>query len=132
MRLGQPKNKSRRATTPIILMFPENFSLNSIILNACKQHGFYPTIACADQPMAPLSRHGVTTYGDRASSSILYRHLTDFICSSATRKTKYSMALSHGLEKIFLFSPAVQAWLSIVRQHFQHIKPNVEIAIQNR
>ena len=27
-------------------MFPENFSLNSIILDACKQHGFNPTIAC--------------------------------------------------------------------------------------
>ena len=67
------KNKSRRATTPIILMFPENFSLNSIILDACKQHGFtQPLLAVPAN--GTFGRHGATTYGNRASSSILYRH----------------------------------------------------------
>ena len=68
------KNKSRRATTPIIFNVPREFSLNSIILDACKQHGFYPTIACRTSQWHLLARHGATTYGNRASSSILYRH----------------------------------------------------------
>jgi hypothetical protein len=51
---------------------------------------FLPNHCVPDQPMAPLSRHGVTTYGDRASSSILYfkekfsgNIKNDWCCSSS-------------------------------------------------
>ncbi len=61
------------------LMFPENFSLNSIILDACKQHGFYPTIACRTSQWhlladMVLQRMGIWV---RFFPSILYRHALD-------------------------------------------------------
>ena len=124
MQLGQPaKNKSRRATTPIILMFPENFSLNSIILDACKQHGF-------TQPLLAVPANGTSwqtwfynVWELRFSLNIIPTCLTRLYLQQCHSKTKYSVALSHGLKKNLPVSPAVQAWLSIVRQHFQHIKP---------
>ena len=124
MQLGQPaKNKSRRATTPIILMFPENFSLNSIILDACKQHGF-------TQPLHAVPANGTfwqtwcyNVWESRFFLNIIQTCLTQLYLQQCHSKTKYSVALSDGLEKNLPVSPAVQAWLSIVRQHFQHIKP---------
>ena len=117
------KNKSRRATTPIILMFPENFSLNSIILDACKQHGF-------TQPLLAVPANGISwqtwcynVWESRFFLNIIQTCLTRLYLQQCHSKTKYSVALSHGLEKNLPVSPAVQAWLSIVRQHFQHIKP---------
>ena len=122
------KNKSRRATTPIILMFPENFSLNSIILNACKQHGFYPTIACRTSQWHLLADMVL----QRMGIALLPQYYTDMLdrlyLQQCHSKTKYSMALSHGLEKIFLFHQQYKLGLALSVNIFSTLSPNVEIA----
>ncbi|MEJ7881996.1 LysR substrate-binding domain-containing protein [Acinetobacter baumannii] len=106
------------------LMFPENFSLNSIILDACKQHGFYPTIACRTSQWHLLADMAL----QRMGIALLPQYYTDMLDPSLfaavpLEKPNIQWHLVMAWKKNLPVSPAVQAWLSIVRQHFQHIKP---------
>lgn len=74
--------------------------------------------------MAPFGRHGATTYGNCASPQY-YTDMLDPTLFAAVplEKPNIQWHLVMAWKKNLPVSPAVQAWLSIVRQHFQHIKP---------
>ncbi len=106
------------------LMFPENFSLNSIILDACKQHGFYPTIACRTSQWHLLADMVL----QRMGIALLPQYYTDMLdpnlfAAVPLEKPNIQWHLVMAWKKNLPVSPAVQAWLNIVRQHFQHIRP---------
>ena len=106
------------------LMFTENFSLNSIILDACKQRGFYPTIACRTSQWHLLADMVL----QRMGIALLPQYYTDMLdptlfAAVPLEKPNIQWHLVMAWKKNLPVSPAVQAWLSIVHQHFQHIKP---------
>lgn len=109
------------------LMFPENFSLNSIILEACQQHGFYPTIACRTSQWNLLADMVL----QRMGIALLPQYYTDMLdpqlfAAIPLEKPNIQWHLAMAWKKNLPVSPAVQAWLSVIHQHFQKIKPTLE------
>ncbi|WP_335953322.1 LysR family transcriptional regulator [Acinetobacter higginsii] len=109
------------------LMFPENFSLNSIILDACQQHGFYPTIACRTSQWNLLADMVL----QRMGIALLPKYYTDMLdpqlfAAIPLEKPNIQWHLAMAWKKNLPVSPAVQAWLSVIHQHFQKIRPKLE------
>ncbi|ENX58035.1 MULTISPECIES: LysR family transcriptional regulator [Acinetobacter] len=109
------------------LMFPENFSLNSIILDACQQHGFYPTIACRTSQWNLLADMVL----QRMGIALLPQYYTDMLdpqlfAAIPLEKPNIQWHLAMAWKKNLPVSPAVQAWLSVIHQHFQKIRPKLE------
>lgn len=109
------------------LMFPENFSLNSIILEACQQHGFYPTIACRTSQWNLLADMVL----QRMGIALLPQYYTDMLdpqlfAAIPLEKPNIQWHLAMAWKKNLPVSPAVQAWLSVIHQHFQKIRPKLE------
>ncbi|MCH7340203.1 LysR family transcriptional regulator [Acinetobacter higginsii] len=109
------------------LMFPENFSLNSIILDACQQHGFYPTIACRTSQWNLLADMVL----QRMGIALLPQYYTDMLdpqlfAAIPLEKPNIQWNLAMAWKKNLPVSPAVQAWLSVIHQHFQKIRPKLE------
>ncbi|ENX13064.1 hypothetical protein F895_02792 [Acinetobacter sp. CIP 64.2] len=108
------------------LMFPENFSLNRIILDACQQHGFYPSIACRTSQWNLLADMVL----QRMGIALLPKYYTDMLDSKLfaaipLEKPNIQWHLAMAWKKSLPISPAVQAWLDIIRQHFQNIRPEM-------
>lgn len=109
------------------LMFPENFSLNRIILDACQQHGFYPTIACRTSQWNLLA----DMVQQRMGIALLPQYYTDMLdpdlfAAIPLEKPNIQWHLAMAWKKNLPVSPAVQAWLNVIRQHFQMIKSNID------
>jgi DNA-binding transcriptional LysR family regulator len=105
------------------LMFPENFSLNHIILNTCQQHGFYPTIACRTSQWNLLADMVL----QRMGIALLPQYYTDMLdtdlfAAIPLENPKIHWHLAMAWKKNFPMSPAVQAWLNVIRDHFQAIQ----------
>lgn len=106
------------------LMFPENFSLNSIILDACQQYGFYPSIACRTSQWNLLADMVL----QRMGIALLPRYYTDMLdpnlfAAIPLEKPNIQWHLVMAWKQNLPISPAVQAWLEVIRQHFQTIQP---------
>ena len=104
------------------LMFPENFSLNRIILDACQQHGFYPTIACRTSQWNLLADMVL----QRMGIALLPQYYTDMLdpelfAAIPLEKPNIQWHLAMAWKKNLPVSPAVQAWLNVIDQHFQVI-----------
>lgn len=109
------------------LMFPENFSLNRIILDACQQHGFYPTIACRTSQWNLLADMVL----QRMGIALLPQYYTDMLdpelfAAIPLEKPNIQWHLVMAWKKNLPVSPAVQAWLNVIRQHFQLIKSKID------
>lgn len=109
------------------LMFPENFSLNRIILDACQQHGFYPTIACRTSQWNLLADMVL----QRMGIALLPQYYTDMLdpelfAAIPLEKPNIQWHLVMAWKKNLPLSPAVQAWLNVIRQHFQLIKSKID------
>ncbi|MGE8643910.1 LysR substrate-binding domain-containing protein [Acinetobacter vivianii] len=106
------------------LMFPENFSLNRIILDACQQHGFYPSIACRTSQWNLLADMVL----QRMGIALLPQYYTDMLdpelfAAIPLEKPNIQWHLAMAWKKNLPVSPAVQAWLNVIDQHFQVIHP---------
>lgn len=104
------------------LMFPENFSLNRIILDACQQHGFYPSIACRTSQWSLLADMVL----QRMGIALLPQYYTDMLdpelfAAIPLEKPNIQWHLAMAWKKNLPVSPAVQAWLNVIDQHFQVI-----------
>lgn len=104
------------------LMFPENFSLNRIILDACQQHGFYPSIACRTSQWNLLADMVL----QRMGIALLPQYYTDMLdpelfAAIPLEKPNSQWHLAMAWKKNLPVSPAVQAWLNVIDQHFQVI-----------
>lgn len=104
------------------LMFPENFSLNRIILDACQQHGFYPSIACRTSQWNLLADMVL----QRMGIALLPQYYTDMLdpelfAAIPLEKPNIQWHLAMAWKKNLPVSPAVQAWLNVIDQHFQVI-----------
>jgi len=104
------------------LMFPENFSLNRIILDACQQHGFYPSIACRTSQWNLLADMVL----QRMGIALLPQYYTDMLdpdlfAAIPLEKPNIQWHLAMAWKKNLPISPAVQAWLNVIDQHFQEI-----------
>lgn len=104
------------------LMFPENFSLNRIILDACQQHGFYPSIACRTSQWNLLADMVL----QRMGIALLPQYYTDMLdpelfAAIPLEKPNIQWHLAMAWKKNLPVSPAVQAWLNVIDQHFQEI-----------
>ncbi|KYQ82813.1 hypothetical protein AWW72_16850 [Acinetobacter sp. NRRL B-65365] len=104
------------------LMFPENFSLNRIILDACQQRGFYPTIACRTSQWNLLADMVL----QRMGIALLPQYYTDMLdpdlfAAIPLEKPNIQWHLAMAWKKNLPVSPAVQAWLNVIDQHFQEI-----------
>ncbi|WP_152607830.1 LysR family transcriptional regulator [Acinetobacter sp. A47] len=104
------------------LMFPENFSLNRIILDACEQHGFYPSIACRTSQWNLLADMVL----QRMGIALLPQYYTDMLdpdlfAAIPLEKPNIQWHLAMAWKKNLPVSPAVQAWLHVIDQHFQTI-----------
>lgn len=104
------------------LMFPENFSLNRIILDACEQHGFYPSIACRTSQWNLLADMVL----QRMGIALLPQYYTDMLdpdlfAAIPLEKPNIQWHLAMAWKKNLPVSPAVQAWLHVIHQHFQTI-----------
>lgn len=104
------------------LMFPENFSLNRIILDACQQRGFYPTIACRTSQWNLLADMVL----QRMGIALLPQYYTDMLdpelfAAIPLEKPNIQWHLAMAWKKNLPVSPAVQAWLNVIDQHFQVI-----------
>lgn len=104
------------------LMFPENFSLNRIILDACEQHGFYPSIACRTSQWNLLADMVL----QRMGIALLPQYYTDMLdpdlfAAIPLEKPNIQWHLAMAWKKNLPISPAVQAWLHVIDQHFQTI-----------
>lgn len=102
------------------LMFPENFSLNRIILDACEQHGFYPSIACRTSQWNLLADMVL----QRMGIALLPQYYTDMLdpdlfAAIPLEKPNIQWHLAMAWKKNLPISPAVQAWLHVIDQHFQ-------------
>lgn len=102
------------------LMFPENFSLNRIILDACEQHGFYPSIACRTSQWNLLADMVL----QRMGIALLPQYYTDMLdpdlfAAIPLEKPNIQWHLAMAWKKNLSVSPAVQAWLHVIDQHFQ-------------
>lgn len=102
------------------LMFPENFSLNRIILDACEQHGFYPSIACRTSQWNLLADMVL----QRMGIALLPQYYTDMLdpdlfAAIPLEKPNIQWHLAMAWKKNLPVSPAVQAWLHVIDQHFQ-------------
>lgn len=109
------------------LMFPENFSLNRIILDACQQHGFYPTIACRTSQWNLLADMVL----QRMGIALLPQYYTDMLdpelfAAIPLEKPNIQWHLAMAWKKNLPVSPAVQAWLAVIHQHFQLIKSKID------
>ncbi|ENW81682.1 hypothetical protein F909_01366 [Acinetobacter sp. ANC 3929] len=109
------------------LMFPENFSLNRIILDACQQHGFYPSIACRTSQWNLLADMVL----QRMGIALLPQYYTDMLdpdlfAAIPLEKPNIQWHLVMAWKKNLPVSPAVQAWLNVIRQHFQLIKSKID------
>lgn len=109
------------------LMFPENFSLNSIILDACQQHGFYPSIACRTSQWNLLADMVL----QRMGIALLPQYYTDMLdptlfAAIPLEKPNIQWHLAMAWKKNLPVSPAVRAWLDVIHQHFQKIKSTLE------
>ncbi|WP_343594851.1 LysR family transcriptional regulator [Acinetobacter sp.] len=105
------------------LMFPENFSLNKIILDACQHHGFYPNIACRSSQWNLLA----DMVQQRMGIALLPRYYTDMLdpnlfVAIPLENPQIPWHLVMAWKKNLTPSPAVQAWLTVVREHFKTIK----------
>lgn len=101
------------------LMFPENFSLNHIILDACQQYSFYPTIACRTSQWNLLADMVL----QRMGIALLPQYYTDMLdpdlfAAIPLEKPNIQWHLAMAWKKNMPLSPAVQAWLNVIRQHF--------------
>jgi len=108
------------------LMFPENFSLNRIILDACQQHGFYPSIACRTSQWNLLADMVL----QRMGIALLPQYYTDMLdpdlfAAIPLEKPNIQWHLAMAWKKNLPISPAVQAWLAVIHQHFQLIKSKI-------
>ncbi|EYT22887.1 LysR family transcriptional regulator [Acinetobacter sp. 1000160] len=102
------------------LMFPENFSLNRIILDACEQHGFSPSIACRTSQWNLLADMVL----QRMGIALLPQYYTDMLdpdlfAAIPLEKPNIQWHLAMAWKKNLPVSPAVQAWLHVIDQHFQ-------------
>ena len=109
------------------LMFPENFSLNRIILDACQQHGFYPSIACRTSQWNLLADMVL----QRMGIALLPQYYTDMLdpelfAAIPLEKPNIQWHLAMAWKKNLLVSPAVQAWIAVIHQHFQSIKSKID------
>ncbi|ENX42006.1 LysR family transcriptional regulator [Acinetobacter sp. NIPH 2100] len=109
------------------LMFPENFSLNRIILDACQQHGFYPSIACRTSQWNLLADMVL----QRMGIALLPQYYTDMLdpelfAAIPLEKPNIQWHLAMAWKKNLPVSPAVQAWLNVIREHFQLIKSKID------
>ncbi|MCH7394007.1 LysR substrate-binding domain-containing protein [Acinetobacter dispersus] len=109
------------------LMFPENFSLNRIILDACQQHGFYPSIACRTSQWNLLADMVL----QRMGIALLPQYYTDMLdpelfAAIPLEKPNIQWHLAMAWKKNLRVSPAVQAWLTVIHQHFQSIKSKID------
>ncbi|MCH7382637.1 LysR substrate-binding domain-containing protein [Acinetobacter dispersus] len=109
------------------LMFPENFSLNRIILDACQQHGFYPSIACRTSQWNLLADMVL----QRMGIALLPQYYTDMLdpdlfAAIPLEKPNIQWHLAMAWKKNLPVSPAVQAWLNVIDQHFQLIKSKID------
>ncbi len=109
------------------LMFPENFSLNRIILDACQQHGFYPSIACRTSQWNLLADMVL----QRMGIALLPQYYTDMLdpdlfAAIPLERPNIQWHLAMAWKKNLPISPAVQAWLAIIHQHFQLIKSKID------
>ncbi|WP_155757464.1 LysR family transcriptional regulator [Acinetobacter dispersus] len=109
------------------LMFPENFSLNRIILDACQQHGFYPSIACRTSQWNLLADMVL----QRMGIALLPQYYTDMLdpelfAAIPLEKPNIQWHLAMAWKKNLPVSPAVQAWLTVIHQHFQSIKSKID------
>lgn len=109
------------------LMFPENFSLNRIILDACQQHGFYPTIACRTSQWNLLADMVL----QRMGIALLPQYYTDMLdpdlfAAIPLERPNIQWHLAMAWKKNLPISPAVQAWLAVIHQHFQLIKSKID------
>ncbi|MFT4021395.1 MAG: LysR family transcriptional regulator [Acinetobacter sp.] len=105
------------------LMFPENFSLNSIILNACQQHGFHPNIACRTSQWNLLA----DMVFQRMGIALLPQYYTDMLdpnlfSAIPLQQPNIQWHLVMAWKKNYTRSPAVEAWLNVVKQHFQTLR----------
>lgn len=106
------------------LMFPENFSLNQIILDACQHHGFYPNIVCRSSQWNLLA----DMVQQRMGIALLPSYYTSMLDSNLfvaipLENPKIPWHLVMAWKKSSILSPAVQAWLQVVRHHFKNMKP---------
>ncbi|MEB3766487.1 LysR family transcriptional regulator [Acinetobacter sp. MD2] len=102
------------------LMFPENFSLNQIILDACYQHGFKPNIICRSSQWSLLA----DMVQQRMGIALLPSYYTNMLdpklfAAIPLENPNIPWHLVMAWKKNSLKSPAVQAWLNIIRQHFK-------------
>lgn len=109
------------------LMFPENFSLNRIILDACQQHGFYPTIVCRTSQWNLLADMVL----QRMGIALLPQYYTDMLdpdlfAAIPLERPNIQWHLAMAWKKNLPISPAVQAWLAVIHQHFQLIKSKID------
>ncbi|WP_151716193.1 LysR family transcriptional regulator [Acinetobacter sp. TUM15071] len=109
------------------LMFPENFSLNRIILDACQQHGFYPSIACRTSQWNLLADMVL----QRMGIALLPQYYTDMLdpdlfAAIPLERPNIQWHLAMAWKKNLPISPAVQAWLAVIHQHFQLIKSKID------
>lgn len=98
------------------LMFQENFSLNDIILNACRQQGFEPSIVCRTSQWTLL----VDMVDQRLGITLLPKYYTDqldpnkFIAIELAQPN-LRWNLSFAWKKNSYLSPALQQCIKIIK-----------------
>lgn len=107
------------------LMFPENFSLNSIIMNACAHIGFEPNIVCKTSQWNLLADMVL----QRMGIALLPQYYTNMLdaqlfAAIPLQQPDIRWHLFMAWKKNYAISPAVQAWIKIMHQHFPHQRPD--------
>lgn len=101
------------------LMFQETFSLNDVILNACKMAGFTPNIVCRTSQWHLLA----DMVYQRMGVALLPQYYTDMLnpikfCAIPLVDPELRWHLSMAWKKNILPTPAVNAWINIIHQQF--------------
>ncbi|KAA8735114.1 LysR family transcriptional regulator [Acinetobacter qingfengensis] len=105
------------------LLFQENFSLNGRILTACQDQGFSPNIICRSSQWNLLA----DMVYQRMGVALLPKYYTDMLdqqrfAAVELIEPQIRWHLVMAWKKNRWLSPAVSAWLNVVRQHFSQIK----------
>ncbi|OUY08330.1 LysR family transcriptional regulator [Acinetobacter populi] len=105
------------------LLFQENFSLNEVILNACLDKGFEPNIVCRSSQWGLLA----DMVYQRMGVALLPKYYTQMLdpqkfAAVTLEQPEIRWHLVMAWKKNMIISPAVAAWIAVLRQHFKQLK----------
>lgn len=119
---AQPKRKTlplRSLRDEPFILFGESFSLNEIIQTACQQQGFQPNVVCRTSQWDLLANMVERDMGIALLPEYYTQNMsTDIFMAVPLYNPEIRWRLTMAWKKHQQPSPAVQAWLEVVRAEF--------------